>query len=507
MILNLSNYFDQGDKWLYTQLNNLKQNVFPDNFQLTVLYYKDKFYSDTSPGIALSRLQEYLALLDFPNFFIIIETSYESISKDLLKLKNLFCPYEDVIKFTKVDLKFEKINIKNESFCIYPWIHMYVNPQGKVGPCCNFNENYPIGDLVEESLDQIVNNSKMMNLRRQLLDGQRPQSCSGCWIKEDNGIRSARQKANTEWKKYLQLKYETDDLGYFPNFKLRYLDIRLSNVCNLKCRMCGGNFSSRIAQEESILYNNKKTIELKLNKKQIKKTLKFIETNILDLEHVYFAGGEPLIMPEHYQILDLLIKYQRTDIYITYNTNFTILKYKTLDIIEYWKKFSNIHVGASIDLIGNQAEYVRNGSSYDIIEKNYDILKDYINFSISSIVHLMNIFNLPKLQKHWIEFKNLPADALSMSVLTSPDVMSLQVLPKSYKELANQYIKDHIDWCQTIGAEALIKNWQNVLEYMNLEDKSFLLKEFFRLNDDKDKYRNEKFEGVFPEYQSLRSYI
>ena len=272
--------------------------------------------------------------------------------------------------------------------------------------------------------------------------------------------------------------------------------------------MCSGKFSSRIAKEENDLYENSTFVDLKLTSEEISSVLSYIEKNIDTLESVYFAGGEPLIMEEHYQILDLLIKHGKTNIKVSYNTNLTQISYKKYNIVDYWSKFSDIYVGASIDLMGAQAEYVRSGTDYDELEKNFEIIKSYVKFNITSIVHLYNIFNLPKLQKHWILEKNISPLDLSFRVLISPENMSLRVMPIIYKNLVSEVIENHINWLLSISdTKTLVDTWKNVLQFMNAKDDSYLLKDFFRLNDDKDKIRKEKFEDVFPEYRDLRSYV
>jgi hypothetical protein len=178
------------------------------------------------------------------------------------------------------------------------------------------------------------------------------------------------------------------------------------------------------------------------------------------------------------------------------------------NVIDYWKQFSNITVGASIDLLGPQAEYVRNGTNYNTLEENYIKIKDIVDFNITSIVHMLNIFNLPKLQKHWIVNKKLDPKNLTFRALVFPNNMSLQVLPIAFKDQAHQTINQHINWLTTVSScEHLVKSWHDVLQYMYDKDQSHLLSDFFRLNDDKDRYRNEKFEEVFPEFNRLRDYI
>lgn len=508
MIINLEDYFSKGNKWLHDELKNLKQDILPNDFNLIIRYTSDQYNNIDSPGIAVSKLQELLVLLDFPNFFVTIETTNKNIQQDLEKIKELYCPFESILSYNIVDGEFKKTILSNDTLCVLPWMHLYINPQGNVGTCCEFNEHYPLGSIKKNSLQEIANSDAMKTVRRQMLSGQRPSSCSACWTKEDSGLLSSRQMINQQFSQHLSLSEKTHDDGHVDDFKLRYLDFRASNVCNLKCRMCGGKFSSRIAKEENDLYHRSTFIDLKLTSKEIYLTLEYIEENIDYLESVYFAGGEPLIIEEHYKILDLLLKHDRSDIKIFYSTNLTQLSYKKYNAIDYWKKFSNITVGASIDLIGPQAGYVRSGTNYDVLEENYDHIKDHVNFTITSIVHLLNIFNLPKLQQHWITNKKLNPKNLSFNALIAPANMTLQVLPTSYKQLAEKIIYNQIDWLISISnTETLVNSWKNVLQYMNNKDQSHLLNEFFRLNDDKDKFRNEHFEDIFPEYRDLRSYV
>jgi len=508
-MIDLVKFFMHGEKWLHDELKQYRQDLFPDDFRLIVIYQKDLYNNFDSPGVALSKLQETLVLMDFPNFFIKVLTTNHDIQSDLDQVRNIFCPHETILEFELIEGDFEKQLISQNTLCVLPWIHLYINPQGFVGPCGIFNEKYPIGHISTDTLDQIVNSEAMNRIRKQMLSGQRPDSCSTCWDKEDAKLPSLRLKNNQRFARYLNLPMHTKADGSVEEFKLRYLDFRASNVCNLKCRMCGGKFSSKIASEERDLYGDSAFIDLKLSKNEISNTIDYIEKNIDYLETIYFAGGEPLIMREHYAILDILIAHKKTNIEILYNTNLTQLSYKNHQVIDYWKQFTNVTVGASIDLIGAQANYVRSGTDYDKLEKNYDLIKNHVKkFNISSVVHLFNVFNLPKLQYHWIVNKNLNPVNITFHTLIYPNNMSLQVLPGIYKDQASSYIEQHIHKLNDMdNTRHLIDSWVSVLQYMNAEDKSHLLSEFFRLNDDKDRFRKEKFEEVFPEYQNLRDYI
>jgi radical SAM protein with 4Fe4S-binding SPASM domain len=512
-MLDLSMHCIKGDKWLYELLVEEKQEIFPPNYRLDILYTKDHFNNTQSVGLSLQKMYEYLALIDIPNFFVSIRTNKKDIQQDLSLLKNIFKPTDTDIRVHLIDGEFDKILIHKDSICILPWVHLHINSQGLIGTCCLFDENYPLGNVKFDSIKDVINNDKMKLVRKQMLSNQRPSICNNCWVQENNNTRSFRQESNERYKHYLHLIKETKDDGHFANFKLREIDFRASNICNLKCRMCGGKYSSKIAQEEIVLYPdiniNKNFIENKLNSDTIQNVLEFITENIDELESIYFAGGEPLVMIEHYKILDLLLAQNKTNISLTYNTNLSILKFKNYKILDYWKKFPNVTVRASIDLIGDRASYVRSGVDYDVIENNYLQIKNQVNVVIDSTLTIYNAFNLMDLQKHWITKFDLSPDVFDIrKSMLPPFIMSCQILPKEYKSLVTEKIYEHVNWLTSIrDSQSLIKKWRDVLQFINAEDRSHLLKDFFKVNDDKDRYRNEVFESVFPEYKNLRMHV
>lgn len=512
-MIDLFNYFIFGDKWLYDLLDKEKQEVFPADYKLIISYTQDNFNNELAVGTALSRLQEYLAILDIPNFFVEIQTNKKDIEKDLIVVKNIFTPNDIKIDYKIIDGSFQKTIIKQDSLCILPWTHLHISPQGRIGTCCQFDENYPLGHVSQDNLSEVINNDHMKLVRKQMINGQRPDICNNCWRQEDRGMLSMRQEINGILEHHLHLIEKTESDGEFKDFKLRSFDFRTSNVCNLRCRMCSGKYSSRVAQEEIELYpeiyDKNNFVELKLNSSEIKNVLNFIKDSILELESIYFAGGEPLIMHEHYKILDFLIDHNRTDVKLSYNTNLSTLNYKKFSILDYWKQFSDVTVLASIDLIGERADYVRSGVEYNILEQNYKNICEHVHVKIDSTLTVYNMFNLVDLQQHWIKTFNMPADDFNIRIaMLPPEIMSCRVLPTYYKDLAGKKINDHIDWLSTINdSESLVTKWQDVLYFMNSNDQSHLLKDFFRLNDDKDRVRNERFEDVFPEYRELRSYV
>lgn len=467
----------------------------PMEDHLTIMHTKsDTYANSTACGDKLIHLHKELARLNFPYFFVDIVTTNTDIARELELLRSIYSNEEHALNFQIVDGEFNKQVYKGDTYCVLPWIHKYVTPSGLVMPCCVADPKYPIGNINNTPLENISTS----NIRSQMLAGERPSACNECWFKEDLGITSQREKANREYAHCTNTK----------SFTLKFLDIRLSNKCNLMCRMCSGEFSNRIAQEEERLYGFTKYKDEVLDSKLVDDHIDYIEKNIHTLEHAYFAGGEPLINEEHYRILQLLIDYNKTDIKLSYNTNFSMLKFKKYDLLNLWSKFDNVIIGASIDLYGDQSNYVRHGVDYKKLEENYNKIQNQknITFCISSTLHLMNVYNLPLLQKQWIE-KGVDCSNISFRILLNPAEQSLTVLPEHYKNLALVEIHSHIEYLKTIpNSSDLIKKWEEARLYMTSRSDTHLLKEFFRLNDDKDLSRNQLFENYFPEFKHLRKY-
>lgn len=454
----------------------------------------DSYANDTACGEKLIKLHQDLQRLDFPYYFVEILTTNGDIERELVALQKLYSTEETHIKYLVLDGRFKKKSYKGDTHCVLPFIQKYVNPQGLVLPCCLADDNYPIGSIKNNDLDQISTKP----IREQMLKGQRPTACNICWVNEDAGLESHRQRMNKSLAKYQNQK----------DFVLRHLDIRLSNKCNLMCRMCSGKFSNRIAQEEEKLYGFTKYKDEVLPPELVEKQLKYIEDNVHTIERAYFAGGEPLINEEHYRILQILIDNNNTDIRVSYNTNFSMLRFKKYNVLDYWKHFKEIEISASLDAHGHLSEYVRYGAKYEVYEKNYEQIKNIpnITFKIHSTLHMMNITNLPILQKHWLD-KGLDCSNIELNVLTFPIEQSIAVLPKAHKTVAIKQIDKHCSFLQTVkNSSKLINQWISAKNFMLKQDDSYLLGKFFKINNDKDKNRKQKFEDYLPEYNNLRNF-
>jgi hypothetical protein len=191
---------------------------------------------------------------------------------------------------------------------------------------------------------------------------------------------------------------------------------------------------------------------------------------------------------------------------IYYNTNFTTLKYQNFSVLELWKEFSNITIGASLDAEGTVAEYVRHGTIWTDIENNLSMLKTHcphVKFTVTSAVGFLNIESLINLQKRWHTVDILDINNFSLSVMMSPVHMIVSTLPKHHKQRLETVIAQHIKWCRQEGATSLAIQWNDVLNYMWSQDSSHHLNEFKRLTNIIDQHRKESFVKTFPEYTDL----
>jgi hypothetical protein len=275
--------------------------------------------------------------------------------------------------------------------------------------------------------------------------------------------------------------------------------------------MCSEYFSSAIQQETIEIYGGKQAklgfeqISLDHTTKQIKnhRLQKISQFVTKDLKSIYFAGGEPLIMGEHYDILDLLVAAGNTDLAIRYNTNLSMLCYKQISVIDKWRQFSNVTVNASIDASDAVAEYMRHGTVWqDIVDNINRIKKDvpHVKLRIASVVSSLTIENLIDLQNRWIDQQVFSADNFQVRVLTSPNFFSPAVLPKHHKQRVGQIIQDHM---QRFEGSDLAQQWNDVLQWMNRNDYTFALEDFAHRTRVLDAYRKESFEEIFPQYKDL----
>jgi len=407
--------------------------------------------------------------------------------------------------------------VDSDYFCMIPWIHMHAFPDGRAYPCCLGDDKHPIGNFKQDSMATVWNQEAYKTMRKNMLEEKPCKECTKCYEQERHGFMSMRNSTNKSFGQHIGLVDATLPDGTFEDFKLRYYDIRFSNLCNFTCRTCGSWFSSSWYTEEQDLRSN-----FPARNDVVIPKIVFAgrtETDMWEqliphipyLEQIYFAGGEPLIMEEHYKILKELVKREMFDIRLIYNTNFSRLRLKDDNVLDYWKLFKNVGVGASLDGMGAHGEYIRKGTKWDQIERNRELMMEKCpntDFYISNTVSIYNALHITDFHRSWAEKGYIKPQDWNINILQGPDRDRIDILPKVYKDQVTAKVQEHNNWLQPYDhLQRATSGYDSMINFMNNTDNSHLLKEFFRVNDIHDTYRKEKFEDIFIEYKDLRTYV
>jgi hypothetical protein len=307
----------------------------------------------------------------------------------------------------------------------------------------------------------------------------------------------------------------THENGALDEFQMKYMDIRFSNLCNMKCRSCGPSCSSQWAQEfvdkrgEEVFQQYFPGQKVIVNNNEDQQFMLKLKPYLNDVTEVYFAGGEIIITPEHYECLDYWVENGQCDtIELNYTTNFSTLHgYKDKHLLEYWSKFKNVQVWASLDAHGPLAECIRKGTDWERAERNIKNLKQklpHVQFQITPTISIWNIFKFPDFFDYMvdnglIDLKTSPR----FNLATFPWYANIMILPKHvknrlvelYRVYQNKYGKDNVD---------VYNGFKMIIYNLNVgdENKGGIL-EFKQFNDELDQFRNEKFEDLVPEIKEV----
>lgn len=397
--------------------------------------------------------------------------------------------------------------INKDVLCMMPWLHMHIWPNGNSLPCCMSDSNVVFGNVNDNSIDEIINNDKFKTLRKEMLNGIKPSVCSRCYeLEETADVHTLRKNSLMQFEKYIPLVNLTDSDGTIEDFKLRYMDIRFSNLCNMKCRTCGPELSSKWYEDQIKMYpeyDKPKFIDLSSRED----FMDMLKPHLHFVDEVYFAGGEALITPQHYEVLDYWKKINRTDVRLRYTTNFSVLKYKKFDILNYWKTFSDVRVAASLDNFGSKAEYFRSGTKWDnIVSNRRKMIKECpdVYFEITPTVSIFNIQDLFDFHRTWVNEGLLDINSIRINILTNPRYFSITLLPTEFKEKISKQYTNYILWLkQNRAEERIINDVKGIIDHMNSYDNSSLLPAFISNIEKIDKVRSEKFIDLYTEYTTL----
>lgn len=400
----------------------------------------------------------------------------------------------------------------SDTFCIMPWIHLHTTPEGVAAPCCiadSCSNHVGVGNAKTQRLMDLVNSPKMKQLRLDMIDSKKNTECQKCYQHEDAGIESFRQSVNKSYTAGYHDVYDNTNIedGSLDKFNMRYYDIRFSNICNFKCRTCGQEYSSQWEQEN---LRNNVTYAMAFPKNSNTEFLQDVLDQIPNMEVAYFAGGEPLITEEHYVLIEEMIRQNRTDIVLRYNTNLSNLKFKNKDLIGLWKHFTRpIEVYASVDHVKERAEYIRHGTDWGVVENNFWAVKKEPNvrLQLNTVLSALNYLTIDQFYGYLVDNKMYTNHDWMNTLynMSHPEYLSVHVLPNEYKQIGKESVNRVISQMESLNFDSpkidQLRNthiWSTTENYWE-EKKELFKNEITRI----DLIRGEDFRKTFPELAPL----
>lgn len=461
----------------------------------------------------------------------------------------------------------KKFTPPSKTFCVLPWIHLSTRPDGLIRVCCTANASSvgptndkkyggQVGVLKTEDgrpnnlnisdFDSSWNSSYMKNIRNQMLDGEMPASCLKCYKEEAAGLLSKRQWETDYWSDRVDIQKlidETEWDGSAPA-NLVYVDLRFGTKCQLACVMCSPHDSASWIKEWQQIFPQVTNESLKNNMQWNNKgsyngssynwhknNPKFWEQfykQIPNMQQVYFAGGESLIIEEHYQILEKCIEMGYADkLELRYNSNG--IEWRE-DLFDLWKHFKKVRFQFSIDNIMQRNEYIRYPSNWDHVVKQMHVLDndtpDNVEVNFACAVQFLNVYYLPdfikwKLEQNFKKINMWPftGGGVNFHFVYHPVHLNVKVLPKEFKQKVREKYEHFIPWWEEnwkLGVRmegVTYDDWRNnkygvnslysILSFMEAEDWSVRLPETKQYLSLVDKQRNLNFSDVFPEMSNV----
>lgn len=391
----------------------------------------------------------------------------------------------------------------SKTFCILPFTHLQVRNGGTFGMCCNApnpikgkdGKPYAFG---KDGAKQAFNSPEMIQARKAMARGEKVDACRLCYRGEEEGRGSYRIHSNRKWMAELgvteeQILRKSRWRWFRLPHKPATLHLNLSNLCNLKCRMCWAGNSSEIEADPVHSQWAPPPKPVAEGKERIRRKREFFSDNfdairdvlgdMSDLREIYFTGGEPTIMPSVRQMLEYLIEQGRPDIAIRLNTNATTVNKGFLDLL---KRFRSLTINFSLDGTGEAYEYIRFPAKWERIRANVSAVQEALpeaTFHAMPTVQIYNAFNLAEM-KAFCEDAGIEMVALP---LYGPPHLAVTVLPQSARAEAAGLI------------ECVLPKIAKHLREAPSTQTPELVERFMLFTNDLDRTRGQDFRKTYPQ--------
>ena len=400
------------------------------------------------------------------------------------------------------------MNLPHNKFCVLPWVSLEASPIGTVRPCCLADDeivdnNGHKFELHTANFSDIQNSNHMRSLRQQFLDGKQPQTCRKCWSEERAG-RTSKRMHTLDRLKHMGISNEwTADAK-----PLMFLDLKLGNICNLKCRICGSWSSSQFATEELNQLprdQQKKSHAYTMLRagswpRENEQFWREIDHHLNDIRYIEFTGGEPFMIEEHFAMLrgivDRGIAHQ---VEIHYNTNGTQCPEQAESI---WKHFKTVEIAFSLDDVGDRFEYQRSNAEWALVCENLDRFRDLkaqhsnIELQVCTTVNIFNVRYLKDIAQ-WLERNQSSFTFVYWNMMHDAWYFSIACLPDDAKKAISEYLD---------SATTIYRNeFDRIRDFMNSGASTDGFMTRMKIAD-LDRKREQNFAVTCPEMAQLINY-
>ena len=379
----------------------------------------------------------------------------------------------------------EKDYLTNKNFCPIPWTGFMYNFDGTVKNC--IRNQTPIGNLKDNSLTEILQGEVNLTTKHNMTYNKPGPTCDVCYDLEKDtkgfDIISDRVFYLKELKDVNLNTYKSID-----SFNLSTIDVRWNNTCNFSCVYCSPEFSSKWATELNITFDA-------VPQHRYQQLKNYVFENASQLKHVYLAGGEPLLMKENLELLQLL-KEKNSDVNLRINTNLSKVDTRIFDLI---CEFKNVHWIVSVETIEQEYEYIRWGGKWqDFVDNLTTISKLDHKISFNMLHFILNyksIFDCVTYLKN-LGFHN---NSFVIGALLQPDHLNIRHLPNTMLQSVERELED---WISQKPGFLLENGLKNVLQYIKTpveKNIEYCLAEIAKM----DQRRNINSRAVFTELYNL----
>ncbi len=377
--------------------------------------------------------------------------------------------------------------LTNKSICALPWTGFELGPNGKVKNCIISKD--AIGNINNTHIKDIMAGSANTNLKKQMLADSKPSNCEGCYLQERNKSNLSSISSRLYYLKEVAARSDLKLFDSVDSFQLKHVDLRWTNACNQACVYCGEQLSSKWAQELGVKVKSKKE-----SRQEVKD---YVFENINNLENVYLAGGEPMLMKENYEFLKLL-RDKNKNCSVRVNTNLSTTDTGIFDLL---CEFPNVHWTVSLETIEDEYEYIRHHGSWQDFLKNLEVIGKLDHKISFNMLHF--ILNYKSLFGCIDYLKSLGYHDNSFIVgpLYTPEHQSILNLPDAVLEQVYKIIRDRLDQ----KPEGYLKNsYINLLEYYSTTTWKKDIPKFIAETEIRDNRRGVSCKEVFPKlYEDL----